>query len=212
MMRSATDFLPLSISTLMNFATSTFMCFGSGRISRFGTSLRLGISAPSSQTLRLRFLRAVLRARLLAILDARRVERAANHVIANAGQVLDATAANEHDRVLLQVVTFAADVADDFEAVGQSHLGDLAQSGVRLLRRRRVDPRAHAALLRALLQRRHLAFRDGGLTALPHELIDGWHRKCPLWFSRVAHPSSRTAALVSLENQSGPSTLASRIA
>src|SRR5436190_5210902 len=46
MMRSATDFLPLSISMLMNLATSTFMCFGSGRISRFGISLRLGISSP----------------------------------------------------------------------------------------------------------------------------------------------------------------------
>src|SRR5438477_307369 len=80
-MRSATDFLPRDISTLMNFATSVFTYFGSGRISRLGISLRRG-----------------------------------------------------------------------------------------------MDPRANAALLRALLQRRYLAFRYGRRTALPHELIDGWHR------------------------------------
>src|SRR5438046_10394414 len=42
-MRSATDFLPRDISTLMNFATSVFTYFGSGRISRFGISLRRGM-------------------------------------------------------------------------------------------------------------------------------------------------------------------------
>src|SRR4030095_7203495 len=66
-----------------------------------------------------------------------------------------------------------------FEAVGQTDLRDFPQRGVRLLRRRRVDTRAHAALLRALLERRHLAFRHGGLAALPHELIDRWHPDCP---------------------------------
>src|SRR6476620_11976463 len=182
-MRSATDFLPLSISTLMNFATSTFRCFGSGRISRFGISLRRGICTPSSQSrtlLRLGwataesrakpvdsahefwfglgFLRAVLRPRLLAVLDAGGIERAAHHVIADTGQILDATAANQHHRVFLQVVAFAADVADEFEAVREPHLGDFSQSGVGLLRRRRVDPRANPTLLRALLQRRDLAF------------------------------------------------------
>src|SRR5690606_28345392 len=46
MMFSATDFLPDSISTLTNLATSTLPNFGSGRISRFGTSRRRGISIP----------------------------------------------------------------------------------------------------------------------------------------------------------------------
>jgi hypothetical protein len=44
MMRSATDFLPLVINTLMNFATSPFEYFGSGRISRLVISLRLGFA------------------------------------------------------------------------------------------------------------------------------------------------------------------------
>src|SRR5438067_1024767 len=103
--------------------------------------------------------------------------RAAHHVIADARQILDATAADQHDRVLLKIVAFAADVADDFEAVGQAGFRDFPQRRVRLFRRRRVDPCADAALLRALLERWYLAFRDGRRTALPHELIDGWHLK-----------------------------------
>src|SRR6478752_5542719 len=43
MIRSATDFLPRVISTFMNLATSSLLNFGSGRISRLGTSLRRGM-------------------------------------------------------------------------------------------------------------------------------------------------------------------------
>src|ERR1700721_1964216 len=50
--------------------------------------------------------------------------------------------------------------------------GHLAQSRVRLLRRRRVDARAHAAALRALLERRRLVLRYLVLAALPDQLLD----------------------------------------
>ncbi len=73
-------------------------------------------------------------------------------MVADAGQVLDAAAADEHHRVLLQVVAFTRDVADDLEAVGEPDLGDLTERRVRLLWRRRVDTRADAALLRARLK------------------------------------------------------------
>src|SRR3978361_2109258 len=53
MMFSATDFLPDSIKTLTNLATSVLPNFGSGRISRLGTSRRRGISIPFSLQLRL---------------------------------------------------------------------------------------------------------------------------------------------------------------
>src|SRR6185369_16564547 len=142
MIRSATDFLPRVISTLTNLATSTLWNFGSGRISRLGTSLRRRMVAGFLSLGRLRRLGAVLRAALLAVLHALRVERAAHDVIAHAGQVLDAPAADQHHRVFLQVVAFAADVADDLEAVGEAHLRHLAKRGVRLLRRRGVDPGA----------------------------------------------------------------------
>src|SRR5450830_398509 len=48
MMFSATDFLPDNINTLTNLATSTLPNFGSGRMSRLGTSRRRGISIPFS--------------------------------------------------------------------------------------------------------------------------------------------------------------------
>src|SRR6476620_7101173 len=47
MMRSATAFLPDSITTFMNFERSTDPNLGSGRISRLGTSRRRGMVFPS---------------------------------------------------------------------------------------------------------------------------------------------------------------------
>ena len=55
-------------------------------------------------------------------------------------------------------MTLARDVTDHLEAIGQAYLGDLAQGRVRLLRRRRIDARANAALLRRMLQGRHVFF------------------------------------------------------
>src|SRR3984957_11775790 len=106
-----------------------------------------------------RTLRAILRTALLAVLDALGIEDAAENVVAHARQILDAGARDQDHGVFLKVVTFTRNVADDFETVGQAHLGDLAERRVRLLRGRGVDARAHAALLRRLLQRRHLLAR-----------------------------------------------------
>src|ERR1019366_8587071 len=106
-----------------------------------------------------RTLRAVLRTALLTVLDALGIEDAAENVVTHAGQILDATAADHDHGVLLKVMAFTRNVADDFEAIGQAHLCDLAKRRVRLLRGRGVDARANAALLRRLLQRRHLLAR-----------------------------------------------------
>src|SRR5688572_6453359 len=106
------------------------------------------------RALRLRALGAVLRAALAALGDAGGIERATHGVVAHAREVLDATAADEHHRVLLQVVAFATDVADDLETVGQAHLGHLAERRVRLLRGGGVHAGANAATLRAVGQRR----------------------------------------------------------
>src|SRR5574338_768690 len=128
MIRSATDFLPRVINTLTNLATSTLLNFGSGRISRLGTSLRRGMRY-SSASVSGGFgrLRAVFGAALFAILHALRVERAAHDVVAHTREVLDPPPADQHHRVLLQVMAFAADVADHLEAVGQAHFRHLAQ-------------------------------------------------------------------------------------
>ena len=62
----------------------------------------------------------VLRAALSTILHSDRVERAADDVVAHARQVLHAASADEHDGVLLQVVTDAGDVRDDLDAVRET--------------------------------------------------------------------------------------------
>src|ERR1700733_1558743 len=160
-MPSATAFLPSRMTTLTNLvmrrrtSTGASVNLGSGRTLRLGTSPLRGMASSSSGTGGLlRALRAVLRARLLAVLHARGVERAADDVIANARQILDAAAADQDDRVLLQVVALAGDVRGDFHAVGQPDAGDLAERRVGLLGRGGVHAGANAALLRALLQGR----------------------------------------------------------
>src|SRR5207253_2501332 len=97
-------------------------------------------------------LRAVLGTALLAVLHADGVERAADDVVANAGEILHAAAADEDHRVLLEVVSDAGNVARDFHPVREADTGHLAERGVRLLGRRRIDAGAHATLLRTTLE------------------------------------------------------------
>src|SRR6185312_1714555 len=132
----------------MNLATVRSPNFGSGRTSRFSARRRRDISVFSL----LRTLGAVERAALLAVLHALRVEHAAQDVVADAGKVLHAAAADQDHRVFLQVVAFAGDVAHRLDARGQAHLGDLTQSRVRLLRGGGVDAGANTAALGAALQ------------------------------------------------------------
>src|ERR1041385_485189 len=118
---------------------------------------------------------SVLRAGLLTVGDAGRVERGADHLVAEARQVLDAAAAYEHHGVLLQVVALARDVGADLEPVRQANAGDLTKRRVRLLRGGRRDARADAALLRGSRERRGLGLRGLARTALANQLIDGRH-------------------------------------
>src|SRR5262245_51981117 len=118
---------------------------------------------------------SVFGAPLLAVLHALGVEHTAQNMVADARQVFYAAAADHHHRVLLQIVALARNVADYLEAVREPHLGDLAQGRIRLFRRRRIDARAHAALLRALLQRWHLLLRVLRDARLADQLVDGRH-------------------------------------
>src|SRR3982074_1157226 len=123
----------------------------------------------------LRTLRAVLRTALLTVLDALGIQHAAENVVAHAGQILDAAAADHDHRVLLKVMAFTGNVADDLEAIGQAHLGDLAERRVRLLRGRSVDACANAALPRGLLQRRNLLARLLYRPRTGDQLVDRRH-------------------------------------
>src|SRR6266550_7295338 len=122
-----------------------------------------------------RLLRAVLGPTLVASVDAGCVEGAAYYMVANAREVFHTAAAHEHDRVLLEVVSFARDVGDDLEPVRQAHLGHFAQRRVRLLGRRRVDAGADTATERIRLERRRLFFLENIPATPPDELIDRWH-------------------------------------
>src|SRR5262249_39854120 len=87
-------------------------------------------------------------------------------------------------------MALARDIADHLEAVGEPHLGDLAQGRVRLLRRRRIDARAHAALLRARLQGGNLVASLDLHPRLADELIDRRHFPSSSLLRSAAHPST----------------------
>src|SRR5882724_8651088 len=204
-MPSATDFFPAYITEFMNFVMMMFPNFGSGCTSRFSAEwrrdilsfLRHGQACPGHPRLNFliqipgsHFVRpgmtiatlrslgplgAVLRTALLTILDALGIQHAAEDVVAHAGEILDAAAADHDHRVLLQVMALARDVADHLEPVGQAHLGDLAQRRVGLLRGRGVDARANAPLLRRLLQRGHLLARLLYRARTCDQLVDRRH-------------------------------------
>src|ERR1700733_1516377 len=171
-MCSAADFLPLCMTTFMNLASISLLNFGSGRMVRLGAA---ALRDMVRYLLLLGPLGAVFRPALLAVADAGTIERAAHRVIAPAGQILDAPAADQHHRVLLQVVALAADVARHLVAIGQAHARDLAQRRVRLLRRRGVHARAYAALLRRGAERRDLGLLGLGLARLTDQLTCGGH-------------------------------------
>src|SRR5918999_1322672 len=86
--------------------------------------------------------------RLAAVADAGGVEGPTDDLVADARQVLHSAPTDEHDRVLLEVVTDAGDVSGDFDSRGEANTSDLTQSGVGLLRRGRVDAGTDAAPLR----------------------------------------------------------------
>src|SRR5262249_47951308 len=133
-------------------------------------------------------LRAVAAASLLAVLHALGVERAADDLVADAGEVLHPAAADEHDRVLLEVVTHARDVRRHLDAARQAHAGDLAEGGVRLLRGGRVDAGADAAALRGALQGGRLGLRRLVAPAVADQLLDGGHSVVP-FLSLLQYPA-----------------------
>src|SRR5437762_8165045 len=102
-MPSAVARLPLRMTLLLNCWSVGLPYLRSGERRRsVGRALR-GISL-GRLLLRVRVLGAVEGASLLAILHARGVERAADDVVLDRGQVRHTTAAHEHDGVLLEVM------------------------------------------------------------------------------------------------------------
>src|SRR4030065_1248692 len=171
MMPYPADFLPRSIIRPTNKEISLLPNSGSGCAGLLGGTLRLGIfyTLPSSG---LGLLGPVLGAGVSSIRNPQRVLGAAPDVVAHAGQVLRAAAADQHHRVLLQVVPDAGDVGGHLDAVDQAHPGHLAQRGVGLLGGHRHDARTDPALLGARLQRRRLVLPAYSLAAPAGPLAD----------------------------------------
>jgi len=109
-------------------------------------------------------------------------------VVTDTGKVLNTTATDQHHGVLLEVVADTGDIGRNFEAIGQTHTGDLPQSGVGLLGGGSSDGGADASLLGggqigglvlqgvdALLQSRGSGLIGDLLSALSHELVKSRH-------------------------------------
>src|SRR6185295_19486349 len=105
----------------------------SGEDDRFPTSNRGAMTprgSPASAPAPLGFLSLgpVLGTTLLAALDTHGIQSAADHVVTHSRQVLHAASADEHDGVLLEVVTHAGDVGRHFDAVRQTPARHFPQS------------------------------------------------------------------------------------
>src|ERR1019366_5207009 len=117
----------------------------------------------------------VLRTALFAIGHAGGIQRAADHVITHARKILHTAPADEHDRVLLQVVSDSRDVGGHFDPVGQGHARHFPQRRIRLLGSRSVDTRTNSTLLRAAFQRRARSLPAWRFPPITHKLIKRWH-------------------------------------
>src|SRR5262249_15012249 len=125
-----------------------FDCFYLGRCRR-GFRRAASTGRPT-----LRPLRSVLGPTTTPPIHTKRVKGSAHNVIAHARQILHASAAHEHDRVLLQIVPLAWNVGNHFLTIRQPHFRHFAQRRVRLLRRARHHLHTHAAPLGTTRQRR----------------------------------------------------------
>src|SRR5438477_8507370 len=143
-MRSATDFLPSYIRQFINLVNTLSPNFASGKTSRLTAARRRDMTSSLFRTLG-----AVFRTALAAIFDALGIERATDDVVTHTGQVFDPAAPDQDDRMLLQVVALARNIARDLEPVRKAHPRHFAQCGIRLFPRGCVGARAYAAPLAA---------------------------------------------------------------
>mmetsp|Transcript_17545 Transcript_17545/g.44175 ORF Transcript_17545/g.44175 Transcript_17545/m.44175 type:complete len:209 (-) Transcript_17545:116-742(-) len=142
---------------------------------RKGLALLSRVTTRHASASLLRLLRTIVRTALLTVFDGLGIQGTTHDVIAHARKVFHTAAADQHNRVLLQVVAFARNIAQRFEAGRQAHLGHFTKRGVRLLWRGCVDARTNAATLWASLEGRCLGTRRLWLTRFANKLLNRWH-------------------------------------
>jgi hypothetical protein len=101
---------------------------------------------------------SILAASLLAVRHTGAIQNATNYVIPNAGEVSDATAADENRTMLLKIVVDAGDIGSHLLAVGEPDPRDLTESGVGFLGRHRSDDQAYTPPLGAAADVRNPVF------------------------------------------------------
>src|ERR1017187_4845627 len=134
-----------------------------------------GSSSSWHTFLRFGTLGSIFRPALPAVCHARGIQCAANDVVTHTGEILHAATANEHDRVLLQVVPDPGYISGYFDSVGQPDARDFPQRRVRLLGGGCIHARANSALLRAALERRAGGLPAWRLPPLTHKLVKRRH-------------------------------------
>lgn len=149
---------------------------------RFASSTNRQPSNPMTEKL-LRPLCSILGAALLAISSSRCIKRTTDHVIADTRQVLYSAPADQDHGVLLQIVTDSRNVSGNFHSVREPDSRDLAQSGVRFLRRLSPDYKAYTALLRVALKGRRLGLFLDVLSAFSYKLANSRQTDTPLALS-----------------------------
>ena len=137
-------------------------------------------------TLLLGSLGSVLGASLGSTVHPQRVVAATNNVVPDAGKVTDSAATNQNDRVLLKVVSFAADIGGDFLAIREANTSDLSKCRVWLLRSHCADLQAHASFLRTCRKVTDIGLGLRASSGLANELVDRGHGN-----SVVANQASR---------------------
>src|SRR4051812_12861694 len=110
-------------------------------------------------------------------------------MVTNTRQIFHTTAANQHDRVLLEVVANTRDIGGHFYSIGEAHTSHLPESRIRLLRRSGVNTSANTAALRTGLQRWACSLVSGRPSPLTNKLIKGRH-KCPLLETELHSPAA----------------------
>jgi hypothetical protein len=125
--------------------------------------------------LRLRPLGSILRSALFTVGHAGGIQRAPNHVVAHARKILHTTPADEHNRVLLQIMANPRDICGHFDPVGEPHAGNFPQRRIGLLGSRSIDTGANSPLLRATLQRRARCLPAWRFPPVSHKLVKRRH-------------------------------------
>jgi hypothetical protein len=94
-------------------------------------------------------------------------------MIANPGEVLDTSTANQHDGVFLQVVPDSRDISSYFYPINEPNTRNFSQRRIGFFGCRRVHPGTYTSALRTPLQSRTLRLITNLLSARSNQLIEG---------------------------------------